>query len=65
MDNKFKIGDLVYYKRNYGTYVDTIPCEVVTVNKNTVNLTDGYDVYKNIRPSSLEKQSELPSNINK
>ena len=65
MSRKFKIGDRVYYTRNYGTYTDTLPCEITAVNKKTVNLNDGWEDYRNVRLSSIVLQSEEPSHINK
>lgn len=69
---KFKKGDFVYYYQNVDGITNTIPCEVVKVNKKTLVLDDGFDTYRNIRFSSCiyqiehpSYQSEYPSYINK
>lgn len=61
---KFKKGDFVYYYKKSGLYTDTVPCQVVKVNKRTLVLEDGFDTYRNIRFSSCVHQSEHPSYIN-
>ena len=55
--HKFKKGDYVYYRRVTGECFNTIPCEVVKVNKKTVVLDDGTEIYRNIRFSSIELQT--------
>lgn len=54
---KFKKGDYVYYRKVLGEHFNTIPCIVLRVNKKTVVLDDGFQIYRNIRFSSIELQA--------
>lgn len=58
---KFKKGDMVYYNRyergSKNLYFDTIPCEVITVNKKTLKLSDGDRTYNRVSPDNCYLQS--------
>lgn len=54
----FKKGDLVYYRKKVGQFFDTIPCEVLQVNKKTLTLYDGDDLYLNVRVINVHLQNE-------